>query len=307
MRATRTTKLLAAALLTAQACYAGAGAEPLDFLFLDADARAVGMGGAYTALATDANALLYNPAGLGRIEHVETTFMHNEYFQGVTQDYAAIAFPRGWGANVNYLRFGDVPRTTIDQPDGTGENATLTDAALGLGYGRTLFHGFSVGLGAKWVRETIAGVSATVLAFDAGALYDVPRIERFTLGMSVQNMGHAVRYQHADENLPLNVRMGAAYGFALAKQENTVSLDITKERSEGPIVALGAETIVAKVLPVRFGYCTRNDAGQGIAVGIGWLYGGNRMDYAFEPFGDLGSAHRLSVTWRWGGEEAIPE
>ena len=61
-----------------------------------------------------------------------------------------------------------------------------------------------------------------------------------------------------------------------------------------------AETVVAELLPVRMGYNTRNDAGPGIAVGIGWLWQGDRMDYAFEPFGELGSAHRLSITWKWG-------
>jgi len=51
-------------LAPARPCLAGIGAEPFDFIFLDAGARPAALGGAYTSLAMDANALLYNPAGL---------------------------------------------------------------------------------------------------------------------------------------------------------------------------------------------------------------------------------------------------
>ncbi|MFC1679044.1 PorV/PorQ family protein [Elusimicrobiota bacterium] len=300
MRTTKLAILLGLALCAAQPCRAGPGAEPLNFLFLDADARPVGMGGAYTALAADANALLYNPAGLARVKRHETTFMHNEHFQGVAQEYLAFAAKQGWGVNLNYLRFGEVPRTTISMPDGTGENASLVDTALGAGYGRAILPGLSAGVGAKWIRETIAGVSATVLAFDAGAMFDVNAVNGLSLGMCVQNMGQTVRYQHAQENLPLNVRTGAGYRFPLRGQDSTISVDVMKERSEGPVVAVGAETVVAKSMPIRLGYNTRSDTGPGVTVGVGWLWRGDRIDYAFVPFGDLGSSHRVSVTWKWG-------
>ena len=70
-----------------------AGTEPFNFLALDADARAVALGGAYTALATDANALLYNPAGLGLVRQSQIAFMHNQYIAGLTQEYMGLATP----------------------------------------------------------------------------------------------------------------------------------------------------------------------------------------------------------------------
>ncbi|MEQ1920666.1 MAG: hypothetical protein ABL955_15865, partial [Elusimicrobiota bacterium] len=88
MRQRLTTALLLAALAATTArAQSSAGADAFDFLRLDANARAVGMGGAYTALATDSNALLYNPAGLARVRSSEATFMHNPYALGVGQQY----------------------------------------------------------------------------------------------------------------------------------------------------------------------------------------------------------------------------
>ena len=141
--------LALAALLPGEARAAGsAGASPFNFLFLDADARPVAMGGAYTALANDANALHYNPAGLGRIRRSEATFMHNEYFEGITQEYIGFASRHGYGANLNILRAGDIDRTTVSNPNGTGlGSANFSDLAFGLGYGRALTEHLAAGLG----------------------------------------------------------------------------------------------------------------------------------------------------------------
>jgi len=133
--------LLTCALLLAgrgSALAAASGAEPFNFLFLDASARASALGGAYTARAADANALHYNPAGLGRVEEYALTFMHSNHFEGINQEYISLATRHGWGLSLNYLSFGDVPRTTVANPSGGIGNAALRDLAVSVGYGRTV-------------------------------------------------------------------------------------------------------------------------------------------------------------------------
>lgn len=276
------------------------GGDPFGFLSLDANARAVAMGGAYTALATDANALLYNPAGLGRVEQNEATFMHNQYFQGINQEYFGLAMRKGWGLNVNYLDSGSVPETTLASPGGTGASNSLTDMAVSAGYGRAVMDSLSLGLGVKYVQESVAGVAGRGYAADAGALYAVPAVPNLRLGLSVQNAGPAVKFQAAHENLPLDVRGGAAYGFSVIGQQSVLSLDVSKERSAGVVVQGGAETIIAKAMAVRVGFNTGNDAGPKVTAGAGWTHKQFSLDYAFVPYGDLGVSNRISVTARWG-------
>ena len=306
MRTLKATLAIVLALLLGAAGPASAagtaGTEPFNFLSLDANARAVAMGGAYTALATDANALLYNPAGLARIARNEATFMHNTDVAGIFQEYGAYASPQGWGVNFNYLNAGTVGNTTISNPTGAGLGTSgLYDLALSGGYGRKIGDSLSLGAEIKYIRETIAGISGQTAAFDFGALYSVPKLTGLALGLSLQNVGPTVKYEGATQNLPLTIRGGAAYDFDVLGEKSAVSFDLIKERSSTVVAAVGLETVLVKMMPIRLGFTSNNDAGIGITTGVGWIYHDMAFDYAFVPFGALGNAHRLSVTLRWGG------
>lgn len=67
-----------------------------EFMAIGVGGRALGMGGAYVALASDVTAGYWNPAGLARITYPEISLMHDEQFGSlVNYDYAAVAFPYG--------------------------------------------------------------------------------------------------------------------------------------------------------------------------------------------------------------------
>jgi hypothetical protein len=294
---------LAAALSRPAAADTAAGAESFDFLLLDANARAVGLGGAYTALATDANALLYNPAGLGRVGSHEVTFMHNQYVQGLTQDYVAFAFKQGFGVNLNYLDFSNIPRTTLANPDGTLGSFGISNLALGAGYGRSFYDGrLALGGGAKYLRETIDRVSASGYAFDAGILAGIKELPGLSLGAAVLNMGPEVRYVRTKEKLPSVLRAGAAYRCTLRGTKNIFAFDLSKVRTDKLRMGAGVETLLANLIALRAGFTTRNDTDLGITGGLGVNWRSLAVDYAFVPFASLGVAHRISLTFRWGSE-----
>ena len=278
-----------------------AGAGPFNFLFLDANARGVALGGAYTALASDANALHYNPAGLGRAGGGQATFMHNQYFQDISQEYFAYASPWGWGAMLNYLDFGGAQRTTISNPSGTGlGEANLTSLAAGFGYGREILPGFSAGTGLKYIRESIAGETGTGYALDLGLLYSPKALKGVSFGAAVQNMGSSVRFYEDTESLPLNLRAGAAYAFSVKGLPVLLAVDAVKQLHEDAYACAGGEVVLAGKFPVRLGYSGRNDDGSGITGGLGYARNSLGFDYAFEPFKELGATHRFSVTYKWG-------
>lgn len=282
------------------AAQSAAGAEAFDFLRLDANARAVGLGGAYTALATDSNALLYNPAGLARVRASEATFMHNQYALGVTQQYIGAALKSGFGFQFNYATLGDVPRTTISNPAGTGSRINVSDSSLGAGYGHALTPDLAIGGGIKYISESLGDATANGYAVDLGGLYRMPDIKRLTFGASLLNLGPPVKFASTSEKLPTTLRLGAGYALKLPDNDVTFALDLTKSVLDKVRLGLGAETLIKEQFAVRAGFTTRQDAGLGLAFGFGWK--GNKLgaDYAFVPLGELGSAHRISFTLRWG-------
>jgi hypothetical protein len=301
--------LLAAVLVTLSTrVYAGnGGSEPFDFTLLDVNARAVGIGGAYAPLANDSNALHYNPGGLGMVKRNEATVMHNVHVEGISQDYIAVALTQGVSLSVNYLRWSDTNRTTYASPDGTLDKYGISDLALAAGYGKTVLDNVSVGGSIKYLREGIDNKSISGVAFDVGGMATLPNVPGLSLGLAVQNIGPDVRFQGQNssgprEKLPLAVRGGGAYAFEWYDLSHTVSVEISKERSQDTVGAVGWEGIVSKVLALRFGFNSRNSSDVGVTGGVGWVNPNYNIDYAVVPFGSLGVSHRISATVRWGGE-----
>jgi hypothetical protein len=70
-------------------------------------------------------------------------------------------------------------------------------------------------------------------------------------------------------------------------------------------VQVGAEDLIRKFLALRVGYQanlaeTQIEGLTGLTAGLGVIYEGFGLDYAFLPYGDLGSTHRISLSYKFG-------
>lgn len=184
--------LLLLALVTALPCWGSwltDGKYAGEFLSLGVDARALGMGGAYVALATGASAAYWNPAGLARLSADEVSLMHAEQFDGIVgYNYGCYGQPRrdgsGWAVGIVHLGVGDIPVTALEDPTvGLGEpkpngeqNRVIvdewtsdTEMAFFGGFGKAASSMLSYGASAKLIGKWIAHESAYGIGFDLGA------------------------------------------------------------------------------------------------------------------------------------------
>ncbi|MBU1951190.1 MAG: UPF0164 family protein, partial [Candidatus Eisenbacteria bacterium] len=101
-----------------------------EFLKIGAGARALGMGGGFTALADDASAAYWNPAGLVFLDNSELLLMHAEFLGALANyDYGGFAQPMEQGVKrsalgVSVARFAvddiQITRDAYDDANGNG-------------------------------------------------------------------------------------------------------------------------------------------------------------------------------------------
>lgn len=271
-------------------CYAdGPGTTAASFLKIGVGARATAMGEAFTALADDGTAFYWNPAGLIQIKQRELSATYNLWFQGISQGYISFGFPSLGGTvglGVNYVDMGDIEGRD-EQGNPTGDFGA-SDVHLFAGYADK-FKNISWGITVGWLKDTIDKDTKTTFLGNIGLLY--PLTERFTLGVVAQNIGTKL----GNDPLPFTFKVGAA-----SKLETlTLAVDIAKPQDDEIYYCLGAEWWLRNLLALRVGYKTNQDIGIAITAGIGLKISKTSIDYAYVPYGDLGSTHRISLVIRF--------
>jgi hypothetical protein len=309
--------LLSALLLLPAAGAAALGVETngttaADFLTLGVGARAIAMGGAYSAVTDDAASLYWNPAGLTEIRRRSVTFMHAAYLGTSYFDYASYGQSLGrYGAIAAGLQYFSAG--SLAQTDASGTSLgglTPYDLALSLGYAYKAsgssweaLDGFSVGAAAKFIESKIVSTARTEaldLGFRSPAFFD----SRLRAAGTLTNLGGTLKFDQAAENLPTTLRLGAAYAI---RKPWLASVDVVLPRGGSPYVGVGTEYVLfqdaAWSFSGRAGFNSQTfQAVEGItgpSFGFGCGYRGASVDYVFVPLGALGQSHRISLSDRF--------
>jgi len=116
------------------------GTTIAQFMGIEPSAQHTGFGNAGAALATGIESVYFNPGVIGLLWETEIQFTHAAWYADIAYDYAAIAVPvRRWGtlfSSVTALNSGDIAVRTVEKPLGTGEDYSVGNTAIGLGFGR---------------------------------------------------------------------------------------------------------------------------------------------------------------------------
>lgn len=279
--------------------YAGeVGTAGSAFLKIPIDARAIGMGEAYTALSDGASSLFWNPAGLSRVKFFDVSLMHNVWLLETAQEYGAIAYTKqglgSFGISVNYFGSGSI--MGMDEKGIPTGNFTASDIAIGAGYAKKIKEVISLGGQVKFLSEKNERENGTSFAVDFGGLYETS-ISGLKVGGGIFNLGGEMKLVTQGYSLPLTVRFGSSYTFS--RLPLILALDVGISNEGNPMFSAGGEYVFGKILSLRTGYKTASNLHgfSGMRAGVGVRYKGIGLDYAFAPYGELGNSHRISVTY----------
>ena len=248
-------------------------------------ARALGMGGAFVAVADDANAIYYNPAGLANVEGHKVTSLYSTLY-GAGNYIGAGYAQKNVGVGVIGLMSTVTEKDEYGNP---GNEFGYREGALMGGYARN-FGMFSFGGSLKLYSQTIPNNEGFGVTGDVGALIEMPWMEGFRLGAVARNVGGTAKWQsgYTDQFDPEYV-IGASMK-PIPKLVVAADFDISNATGH-----VGAEYKIMPQFAVRAGGVFAEDGDMRFTAGAGFSVQNFQIDYAYQGHTALPDSHWLSL------------
>ncbi len=270
-----------------------------DFLLIQPHARTAAMGNAFTGVADDASALIFNAAGIPKIEKNTISFTHFSSFADTNYESVMAVFPQApWGFGGAVLYDYTMDFTAIDTAGQETGQVNNFDFVISLSAGYELFRGFSAGISAKYFRSVLMDYSKDGFAMDAGVLWRVMEHPDVYIGVALQNLGTQSAYEEERDDLPLIMKAGVGVKHKVNDLiKFTAAADIGRilVNKYTPDVGAGVELCFNNAYFINVGFGLKQE-GDTISVGGGFMpLETLRISYAFQPFENLGATHRISL------------
>lgn len=268
---------------------------------LGASARVDALGDAFVGLADDPSALFFNPAGLSQLKAASLSINHNSYLADSFEETLLFGMPvgplGGFAGALQYVSWGG-----LDERDVNGVslgNFNDSDVAFSVGWGLPVANSLSVGAALHGVQQKIVDSLYTGLSGDMGVLWTPT--ENLHLGLAYMGLGT----QQAGFTPAQDLHGGISALLPLGKDVKLLPLASGDWQPNGVSrIQCGLEGTFRRDYFLRLGYqgVLRDNQVNGLTgftAGAGLRIEQFRLDYAFVPYGDLGTSHRISVGYEF--------
>jgi len=289
-----------------------------DMLSIGVGARALGMGGAFAAVADDASAMYWNPAGIVNVKGVEVSSVKLLGMEGLDANYTYLNLVYDPGEDtgsfgIGYLKQG-VGGIIIRNGSGDqiGGSRDASDNVINVAYAKKISNWLSLGINAKAMfgmyPDSGAGQGYNGFGADAalligmGGIYDA--LKGLALGINMQDPYTVININGGEERAAYNLKTGIAYDLQFIFLKNmssrmVVAADYDTEYSGE--YHFGAEFIWNKMIGIRAGikgYVSGAgglDQGAELSLGMGIKWYFIQIDYAYVK-SDLSPLQYISIS-----------
>lgn len=301
------------------------GISAYQFLKIGVGARASSFGDSYIAVANDASALFWNPAGLINMDKSQVILSHTSYVVDLDHEFLGVAYKLTssdvLGFSVISLSTPNMKVTNETNPFGTGMTFKYGDLAIGLTYSRQMTNQFSFGATVKYVEETLDVLKMRSLLVDLGTYYWTG-LGSFRFGVVVTNFGSDVSPSGTVElydgtkisnfqkfTPPTLFKVGLAFEpYQTNTHRITTSFQLNHPNDNAENIRIGGEYAFKESFFLRLGIkrtvgekffgkdaTSEEDISIGAGVRVPLNISDVNVDYAFTNYNRLGGVHRISL------------
>jgi len=252
-------------------------------LLINPWARSSGWGGVNVASVKGLEGLFGNVAGTAHTKGTELIFSNTQWLKGSEVSINTFGLTQKIGESsviglgIMSMKFGDIPITTEELPEGGIGNFSPNYMNINLSFAKAFSSSIYGGINIKIVSEVISDVSAQGLAIDAGIQYVTGPRDNVRFGITLRNVGPTMRFsgdglsirsllpgqesyftleqRSADFELPTQLAMGGSYQIRITDMHSLtlagsfISNSFTKDQFIG-----GAEYELKSYLMLRASY-----------------------------------------------------
>ena len=177
------------------------GSAGASHLLINPWARSSALGDAGIASTNGLEASYMNIAGLAFTDQTQLKFNYSNWMgsAGISFNSAGIAQRVSESSviaiSIQSMNYGDIPITTVDNPEGNIGFFSPRTNVFNIGYARAFSSSISGGINFKVISENISNLKATGIAIDAGIRYVAGEQEQVKFGITLKNVGPVMKYK----------------------------------------------------------------------------------------------------------------
>jgi hypothetical protein len=200
-------------------------------LLINPWAQSSGLGGSNMSNIYGIEAMSFNAAGILGVKNNEFGVSHALWLGsfgvainsfGLCQRIGADK-ENAIGLSITSFDFANIPLTSDNQPENSGQTYTLSMINIGLNFAHQFSDNITAGFLVRAVSEGVPNANAQGIGIDAGIQYKAGEGDRYHFGVSLRNVGPAMRY--AGDGLSMRgILDGTTYSATLDKRSQSFEL-----------------------------------------------------------------------------------
>jgi hypothetical protein len=213
------------------------GSSGAAHLLVNPWARSNAMGDAGISSVNGLEASFINIAGLAFTDKTQIKFNYTNWMgsqAGISFNSAGIAQRISESdvisVSVQSMNFGDIPITTVANPEGEIGYFSPRANIFNVGYARAFSASIYGGINFKVISENISNLKANGMAIDAGIRYVTGEKDHIKFGIALKNVGPTMRYK--GDGLAQQVTYTST-GFIASLEERSASFEMPSLLSIG--------------------------------------------------------------------------